>query len=86
MVSLGGQCWYEGNHSLLTIIRTFCRTHDNVENDTLTDQLEHSLSHRLYLAQLHVDSPVLLPGVSGHQAQPSQDGPDGSVLRVDTTQ
>ena len=70
---------------VITVIRTFSRTVDNVENDTLADELEHPLSHRLYLAQLHVDLPVLLPAVSRHQAQPSQDGPDGSVLRVDTT-
>ena len=69
-----------------TMICTFPRTVDNVENDTLADELEHPLRHRLDHAELQVDFPVLLPAVSGHEAQPSQDGSDGSVLRVDTTQ
>ena len=71
---------------VITVIRTFSWTVDNVENDTLADQLEHSLRHWLDHAQLQVHLHVLLPAVSGHQAQPCQDGPDGSVLRIDTTQ
>ena len=59
---------------------------DNVENYALTDQLEHSLRHWLYHAELEVDLPVVFPvsPVLGHHSEPSQDGCDGSVLGVDT--
>ena len=82
----GGRWGLKGSfHFILTMISTLSWTIDNVENDTLTDELEHPLRHRLYLAQPHVDSPVLLPAVIRQEAQPSQDGPHCSVLRVDTT-